>query len=133
MERHKNILVKNSLIKSEEAYNDAKFNFENKRYSVTLNRIYYSIFYAVSALAYNFNFITSKHSQLMGWFKRKFIFEDKLFDERLMDIYKTAFKNRQESDYDLLDVEHANLEDIKIALEDAKYFFDTINNFLEKN
>lgn len=46
--------------------------------STALNRLYYAIFYAVAALAQKFNFITSKHSQLLGWFNREFIKTGKL-------------------------------------------------------
>jgi uncharacterized protein (UPF0332 family) len=62
LEEYNELLIKNYIKKSEEALSDAVFNFENKEYSVTLNRVYYSIFYSVSALASKNNFITSKHT-----------------------------------------------------------------------
>ena len=52
MEEYNRVLLRNCLTKSLEAFNDAKFNFENNRFKVTLNRIYYSIFYSVMALGY---------------------------------------------------------------------------------
>ena len=73
MEEHKKILIRNCLLKSQEVFNDAKFNFENDRYKVTLNRVYYSIFYSIMALGYKDNFVSSKHKQLMGWFNKKYI------------------------------------------------------------
>lgn len=37
---------------------------------IAINRIYYGIFYALSALALKYNFQSSKHIQLIGWFNR---------------------------------------------------------------
>ena len=94
MEEHSEILIKNCLLKSQEALNDARFNYENDRFAVSLNRIYYSIFYSVMALGYKDNFITSKHKQLMGWFNKKYIHDEKAFDERLMMIYQKSYNKR---------------------------------------
>ena len=94
MEEYNKVLLKNCLTKSLEAFNDAKFNFENNRFKVTLNRIYYSIFYSVMALGYKENFISSKHKQLMGWFNKTYIHDKNIFDERLTKIYQKSFNNR---------------------------------------
>ena len=59
------ILVKNWLKKSVTALKDTKKNIEIKSYETAQNRLYYAIFYAVSALAKSENFITSKHSQII--------------------------------------------------------------------
>ena len=72
-EPHKRILVKNCLNKSKQALSDAEYNLKDGRDATALNRIYYSIFYSVAALAYKSGFTTSSHSQLMGWFNKKFL------------------------------------------------------------
>lgn len=38
-----------------------------------VNRIYYGMFYMVTALAIKNKFETSKHQQLLGWFNKTFI------------------------------------------------------------
>ncbi|MBD3308314.1 hypothetical protein GF339_17905 [candidate division KSB3 bacterium] len=38
-----------------------------------MNRIYYAMFYAVSALALLQGFSTSSHAQLRGYFNREFV------------------------------------------------------------
>lgn len=47
---------------------DSKFLIDNKKYNAAVNRIYYSVFYILSALALKYNYETSKHTQLLGWF-----------------------------------------------------------------
>ncbi|MEI7812430.1 MAG: HEPN domain-containing protein [Ignavibacteria bacterium] len=74
MDEFKTILINNCINKSREAVEDAEFNFNNERISTALNRIYYSVFYSVLALAYKDDFITSKHLQLKGWFNKKYIY-----------------------------------------------------------
>ncbi|MHB8579317.1 MAG: HEPN domain-containing protein [Ignavibacteriaceae bacterium] len=93
-EQDKKILIKNCILKSGEALSDAEYNLKDKRYSSALNRIYYAVFYSVMALAYKEGFTTSKHSQWISWFNKKYIYEEKIFDPLLKDIYKHAYKQR---------------------------------------
>jgi len=132
MEEYNKVLLRNCLTKSIEAFNDAKFNFENNRFKVTLNRIYYSIFYSVLALGYKDSFITSKHKQLMGWFNKTYIHDKKIFDERLMKIYQKSFNDRQEADYEVADISNLSGEEIKLALNDAEFFNEEIKNYLDE-
>ncbi len=94
-------VINGFIIKSKEALFDAELAIKNNRLDNALNRIYYSVFYIVTALAYKENFLTSKHSQLLGWFNKKFIHEEKIFNEEFYIIYKDAFENRQNADYSL--------------------------------
>jgi len=123
-------LIKIAIKKSDEAYDSAEFNFVNKHFDTCQNRLYYSIFYIVSALAYKENFITSKHAQLLGWFNKKFIHENKVFDVKLFAIYKEAFSNRQKSDYDFM--YEPNDMDIYAMLSDVKFFLNVVKNYLVK-
>lgn len=130
MDESKEIHIRNCVAKSKEAFEDAEFNFNNGRFSVTLNRIYYSIFYSVLALAYKDEFVTSKHLQLKGWFNKKYIYEEKLFDEKMLKIYQKAYNDRQESDYEIIMSHDVEKEDIEKSLEDARYFNYEIYSFL---
>ncbi|HAB54076.1 MAG: hypothetical protein A2315_09820 [Ignavibacteria bacterium RIFOXYB2_FULL_35_12] len=132
MEEYNRVLLRNCLTKSLEAFNDAKFNFENNRFKVTLNRIYYSIFYSVMALGYKENFITSKHKRLMGWFNKIYIHENNIFDERLMKIYQKSFNDRQEADYTVSDTSNLSRDEIELALNDAELFNNEIKKYLDK-
>ena len=124
------LLIKNQLRKSEETIEDAKLAFENKRYRNTLNRIYYAIFYTVCALAIKYDFATSKHKQLMGWFNKNFIKEE-IIDRRFGEIYKKAYDNRQESDYDVIFDYDGNI--VQSLLNEMEEFFVEIKKVIEEH
>ena len=131
MKQHKQILIQNSFLKSKEALADAEYNLEGERYSTAENRIYYAIFYSVMALGYLSGFATSKHNQLLGWFNKKFIYQEKIFDYELYAIYKTAYESRMKSDYEF--TYKPDKEKISNRLEDAKKFIETIEKYIESN
>lgn len=125
----KQILVDNAVLKAQDAILAAESNFENGFYSTCQNRLYYAIFYIVTALAYKNNFVTSKHSQLMGWFNKKYIYDEKIFDNKLLQIYKEAFTNRQKSDYDFTYA--ISKEDLVLSINETKDFVKTVENYLK--
>ena len=47
---------------------EAEFLLDNDMLRGAMNRIYYSMFYMLQALSLKFQFESSKHSQLLGWF-----------------------------------------------------------------
>ncbi len=59
-------LIDYRLEQADETIQDVKLLVNNKRYRSAINRIYYGMFYALSALAIANNFQTSKHGQLIG-------------------------------------------------------------------
>lgn len=75
MKQHKDILVKLSFEKADEALRSAKLNIDNNLLTAAQNRIYYALFYSVLALGYSNGFVTGKHGQLLGWFNKVFIHE----------------------------------------------------------
>ncbi len=131
MKQHKEILIANSILKSKEALEDAKYNTEGLRLNAAQNRIYYAVFYSVMALGYMNDFVTSKHSQLMGWFNKKFIFESEIFSDELYAIYKTAYENRMKSDYEF--TYKPDIETINKSFKDAEDFIDTIENYIKSS
>lgn len=128
MKQHKNILVQNSLEKAEEALKAAEFNINNNFFSTAQNRIYYAVFYAVTAIGYNEDFITSKHSQLLGWFNKNFVKDNKIFPVEMFRFYQRSFENRRKSDYEF--IWKPNKNDLIADLEDAKKFIENIKNYL---
>jgi len=66
--------------------------------SVAVNRIYYGIFYSLTALALKYEYQSSKHFQLMGWFNQNFI-KTSLIEVKYGKILRDAFKNRSDGDY----------------------------------
>ena len=51
----------------------SRFLIDSKKYVVAVNRIYYGLYYSVTALAIKHKFETSKHAQLIGWFNKEFV------------------------------------------------------------
>ena len=126
MPEHSELFVQNCITKSKDALSDALAVLSLGRKGLALNRQYYAIFYAVMALGYRNGFSTAKHSQLMGWFNKKFIYQEKIFPVQMNKIYKDAFINRQEADYDLLTAAEMTVEQIESSLNDCKYFIETV-------
>ena len=127
-DEYTDILVKVNLDKSDEAFMMAELAIERNALTSAYNRIYYSIFYIVSALAIKHDFRTSKHIAMFEWFNKKFIKELKLFDKKIVSIYKEAFKFRQQGDYD--DHFTPTLEKATELITNAKIFIDTVSKII---
>ncbi len=104
-------------------------NLKLGQLDTALNRNYYAIFYIVLALGYKYNFVTSKHSKLMGWFNKKFIHEEHIFGDKMFRIYSKAFERRQKSDYDI--TFQSTSEMIEKLISDSKYFIKTVISHLK--
>lgn len=100
---------------------------DNDLYKVAVNRIYYGMFYLLTALALKNNFTSSKHMQLIGWFNKEFI-KDKIIDPKYGIILREAFKNRSEGDYEPF-VEFSK-KDVVESLEDMKDFINEVEKHL---
>ena len=121
-------LIKLAIDKSESALKTAEKNISLNQLEGALNRVYYSIFYAVSALAIKNDFSTSNHLKLMGWFNKKFIYEDKVFAKEMYEIYDDAFTYRQKSDYDITYI--PEIDTVNDMLSEAGKFIKEIRNYI---
>ncbi len=74
-EKDRQILIAYRIEKARTAAGDARFLIENDKLHLAVNRIYYAIFYAISALALKYRYQSSKHQQLIGWFNKTFVKE----------------------------------------------------------
>lgn len=118
-----NELIKYRIIRASETLDEARLAIENNRLHLAANRIYYSTFYIVSALALKKGFKTSKHSQLLSWFNKEFV-KKNLIDKNLGKFYLDAFEMRQEGDYD--DFINFELKYVEGKLEQAKDFVERV-------
>lgn len=128
MHQHKESLIKLSIEKSEEALRSAENNIKTNNLLTAQNRAYYAVFYIVLALAYLEEYTTGKHHQLRGWFNKKFIYENKIFDKTLSKIYSRLIINREKFDYDV--TKFPEKEETIKDLEDAKYFVSTLKDYI---
>jgi uncharacterized protein (UPF0332 family) len=66
-------LIRYRLIQARESIDEVSFLIDNSKYKTAVNRIYYGMFYSLLALGLKYEFETSKHAQLIGWFNKNFV------------------------------------------------------------
>ena len=98
-DKDRNDLIMYRIEQAEEAVSDVELLINNNRLRSAVNRIYYGMFYSLLALGLAEGFETSKHTQLIGWFNKSFVFPGKIND-RYGKIITKAFNRRTKSDYD---------------------------------
>jgi uncharacterized protein (UPF0332 family) len=109
---------------------EAKILAEKKHWNACANRLYYSCFYAVSALLFKFKLSSSKHTGIRSLFNHQFIQTGKISKE-LAETYNDLFEKRQEGDYE--DFTIFNEADISSYIARTEKFLSTINEFVEVN
>jgi len=77
---------------------EAEFLLTNDMLRGSMNRIYYSMFYMLQALSLKYQFESSKHSQLLGWFNKTFIHTGKI-DVKFSKIITKGYNLRTKGDY----------------------------------
>ena len=84
--------------KAEESLTSAKRELEAQSYSFAMNRLYYAMFYAVSAVLLERRLSFKKHSGVRATFHREFI-KTGLLEANWGKLYDQLFEDRQEGDY----------------------------------
>jgi uncharacterized protein (UPF0332 family) len=115
--------------KSKEAIKAAEIMLQNNMLTFGMNRIYYSMFYAVQSLLASDGVTFSKHGQVKGYFNREWIKSGK-FPKRLGQLYNKAFEYRQKFDY--VDFSTPDHDMVSEYIENAKEFYQAIDIFLKK-
>ncbi len=87
------------LEEAKETIADVQLLIANDRLRAAVNRIYYGMFYSLLALGLVYEFETSKHQQLLGWFNKNFIHAG-LIDSRFGRIINKASIRRTKGDYE---------------------------------
>jgi len=98
-ESDRNSIVKYRIEQAKDTIELAKFLIDSNRLVVAVNRIYYGLYYSITALAIKKQFETSKHAQLIGWFNKEYIATD-ILDKRFGKILRNSYQNRTKGDYD---------------------------------
>lgn len=93
----------------------------------SINRAYYAMFYAASALTVVRGFSTSKHTGVISFFDREFVKEG-IFPKELSKKFYLAFDCRQTHDYGELTLVDQELA--STTLSDALMFVDAIETYL---
>jgi uncharacterized protein (UPF0332 family) len=92
------ILIEYRLNQSMQTIGEVSKLIESDLLNIAVNRIYYGIFYSLTALALKYEYQSSKHFQLMGWFNQNFV-KPGLIEVKYGKILRDAFKNRSDGDY----------------------------------
>ena len=123
-------LIQYRIERAYEAIEEAELLIDNDKLKLAVSRVYYGMFYILTALALKYNFKTSKHKELVGWFNKNFI-KDKKIDQRYGAMMRKAFKSRNDSDYaDFIKFEKSDVEKMFLEMKDFIY---TIENYIEQS
>jgi len=128
MQQQYKLMIKLSIEKAEKALISSELNLNNNLLTEVQNRAYYAVFYIVLALAYLDSYVTGKHHKLMGWFNKKYIYENKTFDKSFGKIYGKLISNREKFDYDV--EEYPEKDQAIKDLEDAKFFVSEVKKYI---
>ncbi len=126
-ENDRNDLVEHRLNQASDTLELAKFLIANDKLIIAVNRIYYGMYNALTALALKKGFETSKHSQLIGWFNREFIMPG-TSDPKYGKILRNAFQNRTKGDYDAF-ISFSTPE-VEIMLSEMSEFLSEVNRLI---
>lgn len=122
-------LVKYRLEKARNVLSDAEKYFVDATLESTVNRIYYAMFYAVTALLITKELSSSKHSGVRAFFNQEFVNKG-LIEIRWGKFYSDMFDNRQEGDYK--DFMRFEREDVELWLKTAEEFVREIEKLTWK-
>ncbi len=124
------VLVEYRLKQAEQTIQEVEKLIEINLLNVAVNRIYYGMFYCMNALALQYEFLSSKHLQLIGWFNQTFI-KPGLIHVKYGRILRDAYKNRSDGDYAPFII--FEKEDLNPMLDDMKDFIQTLGKFIREN
>lgn len=128
-ENDREILIQYRLTQAEETIAEVRKLIDAELLNVAVNRIYYGMFYSITALALKHEFQSSKHSQLMGWFNQNFV-KPGLIDTKYGKILRDAYKNRSDGDYaPFIRFEQTDVQDMLLDMID---FIGEINLYISK-
>lgn len=128
-EEHKKSLISYRLERANEALRAAHLLLENNMLTSAMNRIYYSMFYAVQSLLVLHNVSFSKHTHVKGYFTKEFINKG-IFSIELGKSFNKIFEYRQKFDYVDLITPDQNI--IKDNIKHAKKFINELTEYIKK-
>jgi len=123
-------LIDYRISQAHETITDVTKLIETELFNVAVNRIYYGIFYCLNALALKYEFQSSKHLQLIGWFNQNFI-KTGIFEVKYGRILRNAYKNRSDGDY--VPFITFSKEDVMNMQEEMIDFIEQVTAFLQNH
>lgn len=108
----------------------ADHNIGNGFYRTAVNRSYYALFYAATALLFSIGETRGKHYGVMAAFRQYFI-KNGLWDSEFSGMYGRLMDHREQSDYRIFAI--LTPEDAQKDLADAHRFVTNAENWLAKD
>lgn len=121
------ILADSRLQQAQNALEEGRLLLQSRFYTGSINRFYYSMFYAVLALLITRQLGTSKHKGVISLFDREFV-KSGIFGKDMSVWLHHIFEQRLEADYaDLIDV---SLEEAQECYHQASEFLKRVREYL---
>jgi uncharacterized protein (UPF0332 family) len=126
--KHIEALISYRMERSRESIRAAEIMLENEMLTISMNRVYYSMFYAVQALLVLHKVSFSKHGQVKGYFNRELI-KTGIFSVDMGKLYNKVFEYRQKFDY--VDFAVPERDMVSEYIEKAREFHSTIKEYVQ--
>ena len=126
--KHIEALISHRMERSRESIRAAEIMLENEMLTISMNRVYYSMFYAVQALLVLHKVSFSKHGQVKGYFNRELI-KTGIFPVDIGKLYNKVFEYRQKFDY--VDFAAPDRDMVSEYIEKAREFNSTIKEYIQ--
>jgi len=126
--KHIEALISYRMERSRESIRAAEIMLENEMFAISMNRVYYSMFYAVQALLVLHKVSFSKHGQVKGYFNRELI-KTGIFSVDMGKLYNKVFEYRQKFDY--VDFAVPDRDMASEYIEKAREFHAKINEHIQ--
>jgi len=109
MNPEKESYINYRLSRAWDTFDDAKILASKGKWNSTINRLYYSAYYAVMALLLKSDLNPTTHNGAKSNFTEQFI-KNQIIDKKFGKIYSQLFTWRQKGDYDdLFDLQEAQV------------------------
>ena len=125
----KDDLISYRIARAKDTYDDALILAEKEKWNSTINRLYYSAYYAVMALLLDSDLKPTTHNGAKSNFSEYFVKTGKI-ETKYGKIYSQLFTWRQKGDYD--DLFDFPKEKVIPYFEPVNDFISLIENMIKK-
>ncbi|MDR2606683.1 MAG: HEPN domain-containing protein [Oscillospiraceae bacterium] len=123
-------LVAYRIDEAAEALDTSKLLLEHGRLKASINRSYYAIFNGLRAVCHTRQMDFSKHSAVIGYFRKEFI-KTGVFDSEFSDMIGEAFDFRGDADYEQFF--YPTYADAESQILNAESILTAIKNYIGEN
>ncbi len=126
-EQEKLKLISYRITRATDTFKEVQLHIENELWATAINRLYYAVFYAVSALLLKNNILAQSHAGARQMFGLHFI-KTGMIPKELGKLYSEIFDMRHIGDYD--DFVDFTKEDVLYVYEPAKELLSMIEQLV---